>query len=128
MLYVNFRAKVLVCNILPRAQSYFDDQRLEESVLNDVNTEALAVNFTICLISDIVPRLDYVEFPSFLQNHVIRRHTISRDGLHLSFRATQSVAEMITSCVPKYLNAHRERQSIEPIFHTHVSEKEEICT
>lgn len=101
---LNFRAQILVCDILPRAQSGFKENQVEETVLKDINTEVSTVNYAIRLIANLLPWLDYVEFPSFLQNHVIERHMLSRDGLHLSFKATKYVAETITKVISKYLN------------------------
>ena len=108
--HLHFRTQILLCDILPRSQSYFEDQQVEVSLLDAINTEASTVNYTVHLVSEFLPWIDYVQFPSFLQDHVIKRHMLSRDGLHLSFRATKYVADTITSSILKYLD-HKEQDS-----------------
>ena len=104
-----------MCDILPRTQSFFEDQQVEVSLLDDINTEASTVNHALHLVSEILPWVDNVQFPSFLQDSVIKRHFLSRDGLHLSFRATKYVADTITRSILKHLN-HQEKDITTEIF------------
>ena len=110
-----------MCDILPRTQSFFEDQQVEVSLLDDINTEASTVNHALHLVSEILPWVDNVQFPSFLQDSVIKRHFLSRDGLHLSFRATKYVADTITTSILKHLN-HQEKDITTEIFSSPDSE------
>ena len=117
----HFRAQILVCDILPRTQSFFEDKQVEVSLLDDINTEASTVNHALHLVSEILPWVDNVQFPSFLQDSVIKRHFLSRDGLHLSFQATEYVADTITRSILKHLN-HQEKDITTEIFSSPDSE------
>ncbi|WAQ94746.1 hypothetical protein MAR_007217 [Mya arenaria] len=87
-----FLATVVISGVLPRAQSSFKGMRLSQSFLRAFNNTAEEVNRSLQMIENEVPWLKYMEVPGFTTAGGIDSKLLSRDGLHLSFLGTETVA------------------------------------
>ena len=102
---VDFRAQVLVSDILPRVQSRFKNQQHPQSFLDLFNFTASDVNRVLGEVEKIVPWIKCVNFPAFVESGKIDTKLLSRDGLHLSFRGTSYVSSVIRNSVRKSLGS-----------------------
>lgn len=86
-----FSAKILISEILPRKQNGF--RTYTDSFITGYNDIAQRVNTTIEEVCALFSWLDFVKFPGFGHEH------LSKDGLHLSFKGTEMVANRIEQCI-----------------------------
>ncbi|CAC5412488.1 unnamed protein product [Mytilus coruscus] len=95
----NPTADIIISGVLPRADNQFPGALVRTNFLTELNQRARLLNTKLQLLATRVPRLHYVGHPSFAQKGTIKRHLLSRDGLHLSYRGSLTVVKDIENAI-----------------------------
>ena len=99
LIFLIFRVHLVVSGLLPRGQNRFPDCQLLPANLTALNTTATEVNRALAEVLHYEPRATYLAHPQWVTAGTVQRDLLSRDGLHLSPRGAETLAEEITTAV-----------------------------
>ena len=100
---IHFRATVVFSSVLPRATNVFSTG-VSAATIDKVNDESRRINEGLRKVASLncYPDIEFVDHDvDFHSNGVIHRELLSRDGLHLSFRGTQTIVQRLESTLKR---------------------------